>query len=125
MSRPAAVLWNGTADAVVIKSGSLGFAGAPEADRVRWISAFRRLLDGLHAPLQVVIDVEPGTDDEVHDASVLPVDLDDTRNADLLFVDEISRSSTAQRCAVSLVTDQAPASRLDPALRETGISVTS
>jgi hypothetical protein len=125
MSRPAAVLWNGTTDAVVIKSGSLGFAGASEADRVRWISAFRRLLDGLDAPLQVVIDVEAGTDEEVHDAFVLPVDLDDTRNADLLFVDEISRSSMAQRCAVSLVTDQAPASRLDQALREMGISFTS
>ena len=122
MARPPAVLWNGTTDAVVIRTGSLGFAGAPDADRVRWINAFRRLLDGLDAPLQVVIDVEPGAEEEAHDASARPIDLDDSRSADVLFVDQISRSPTAHRCAVSLVTTEASASRLEPALREMGIT---
>lgn len=122
MARPPAVLWNGTTDAVVIRTGSVGFAGAPDADRVRWINAFRRLLDGLDAPLQVVIDVEPGAEEEAHDASARPIDLDDSRSADVLFVDQISRSPTAHRCAVSLVTTEASASRLEPALREMGIT---
>src|ERR1700694_2211149 len=123
MSRPAAVLWNGTTDAFVIKSGSLGFAGAPEADRVRWINAFGRLLDGLDAPMQVVIAVEPGGEQMI-DQFVRPIDLDDTRSADTAFVDQISRSSTAHRCSVSLVTAEAQASRLEPPLREMAIGIT-
>jgi|ERR1700674_2968544 len=61
IDRPPAMLWNGDTDAVVITTGALGFAGASEADRARLINAFRRLLDGLDAPLQVLIEVEPGT----------------------------------------------------------------
>jgi hypothetical protein len=122
VSRAPAVLWDGATDAVVIRTGPIGFAGAPEADRVRWINAFRRLLDGLDAPMQVLIEVEPGSGEESVDPSAHPIDLDDTRSADMWFVDQVSRSPTAHRCAVSLVTAEAMAPRLAPALREMGIN---
>src|ERR1700730_13734812 len=117
-ARPPAVLWTGTGDSVVIRTNPMGFAGAPEADRVRWMNAFRRLLDGLDAPLQVAIDVEPGQGEEAHDASDNSVDLASARSADMSFVEQISRSTAAHRCAVSLVTDEAAAARLEPVLRE-------
>ena len=122
VSRPPAILWDGAIDAVLLSTSSLGFAGAPEDDRARWIYAFRRLLDGLDAPLQVVIEVEPGVGPEKLGTAVLPLDLTDTRSADLGFVDQVSRSPAANRWAVSFVTAEPQASRLAPALREMGIS---
>jgi conjugal transfer ATP-binding protein TraC len=123
--RAPGTLWDGTTDAAVIRTGPLGFAGAPEADRVRWIKAFRRLLDGLDAPLQVVIDIEPGSGPEAPDISAFPFDLKATRSADLSFVDRVARSQASHRCDVSLVSAEEQASRLEPALREIGISFTS
>jgi hypothetical protein len=80
----------------VIKTGSLGFAGAAEDDRVRHINSFRRLLDGLDGPLQVVIKVAPGpgTDMTSHPA---PLDFDDMRAADMSFVDQVSQLASAHR----------------------------
>jgi hypothetical protein len=125
VARAPAILWDGNSDAVVINTGPLGFAGASEADRVRWITAFRRLLDGLDSPMQVVIDIEPGSGPDEADTSELPLDGKDTRSADMGFVDQIARSPAAHRCAVSLVTAEAQARRLEPALREIGISFTT
>jgi hypothetical protein len=125
VARAPAILWAGATEAVVLRTDPIGFAGALEADRVRWINAFRRMLDGLDDPLQVVIEVEPGAGPEQPDGSVLPLDLDHTRSADLCFVDLVTRSPSAHRCVVSLVTAEAQASRLAPALREIGIGFTS
>ena len=125
VARAPAILWDGNSDAVVINTGPLGFAGAPEADRVRWITAFRRLLDGLDSPIQVVIDIEPGSGPDEADTSALLLDGKDTRSADIRFVDQIARSQAAHRCGVSLVTAQAQARRLEAALREIGISSTT
>src|SRR4029077_21137521 len=58
------LLWKSRDDTAVIAASDLGFAGAPEADRLRWLNGFRRLLDGLDSPLQVVISAEPGTQPE-------------------------------------------------------------
>jgi hypothetical protein len=122
VARAPAILWDGSSDAVVINTGPLGFAGAPEADRARWITAFRRLLDGLDAPVQVVIDIEPGSEPDEAGTPALPPDGTDTRGADMRFVDQIARSQSAHRCTVSLVTAEAQAPRLEAALREIGIS---
>lgn len=123
--RAPAVLWNGATKTTVIKTGPIGFAGATEADRVRWISAFRRLLDGLDSPLQVLIDVEPGAGPADPDVSALPIDPHDTRSADMYFVDRIARLPTAHRCVVSLVTPEAQQARLAAALGDIGLTFTS
>ena len=44
-ARPPEVMWYAKPDVAVIRTGSLGFAGAVESDRQRWLSSFRRLLD--------------------------------------------------------------------------------
>ena len=121
-TRSPAILWDGHTDNVVIRTGSLGFSGAPEADRVRWINSFRRLLDSLDAPLQVVIEKSPGTGLHVPDLAEHAPGMVETRSADLGFVDQISESQDAHRCEVSLVTTEAQAARLGSGLREMGIT---
>ena len=60
--RNAAACWRGNPDLVITEAGSIGFADAAEDDRVRWLNAFRSLLDGLDDSLQVVIHTRPGPD---------------------------------------------------------------
>ena len=122
VGRPPAVLWGGDSDSIVLTTDPLGFAGAAAADRVRWLHAFRRLLDGLDAPLQVLIDVIPGAGPDMYDDGPAPLDFDDMRDADMLFVDQVSRSPSAHRFVASLITGSRQASRLEAALREMGIS---
>jgi hypothetical protein len=107
---------------VVTRTGPLGFSAAPEADRVRCVNSFRRLLDGLEAPLQVVIEVEPGTGQDNAGIPVHPKGMVETRGADLSFVEQVSESPDAHRRSVSLVTTEAQAARLVPGLREMGIA---
>jgi len=109
-----------TAEIAVIKTGSLGFEGAGEADRARWISSFRRLLDGLDSPLQILIEVAPGAGDE-SSASVTPQDFDEMRGADLAFVDRLAQSTSAHRFATFLITSKAQSRRIEPALHELGV----
>jgi hypothetical protein len=101
----------------LIKTGSLGFAGAADSDRARWLNSFRRLLDGLDSPMQVLIEVEPGPGSE-GSPHVSPTDFDDMRGADLAFVDYLTQSPSAHRFATTLITSKAQAKRLEPALRE-------
>ena len=104
----------------VIKTGSLGFAGAAEDDRLRYLNSFRRLLDGLDGPLQVVIEVVPGSGTEIS-SPVTPLDFDDMRAADMSFVSHISHSPSAHRFVTSLITPASNFKRLEPALREIGV----
>src|SRR5205807_4849400 len=46
--------------AAVIATGSVGYLDAAREDQERWVSGFRSLLDGLDAPLQVLVDFVPG-----------------------------------------------------------------
>ena len=125
VARAPEVLWDGATDALVIRTTSIGFSGAQDADRLRWITAFRRMLDGLEVPLQVVIDVEPGTGPANLTASCLPNDMGEMRAADVSFVDQLARSPLAHRHRVTLVTTEGEACRLMPALREMGINTTA
>lgn len=121
-ARPPATLWDGACDAlVVVETASIGFASASDGDRLRWVSAFRRLLDGLDAPLQVFISAQPGCDQSVDGPGIMPVDFADMRGADLAFADQLARSRSARRLATSLVTTEAQASRLCGALGEMGV----
>ena len=121
VSRAPAPLWKGAPGTAVIKTGSLGFAGAAEGDRSRWINSFRRLLDGLDGPLQVLIEVIPGAGhaDPEHTS---PVDFDDMRAADMSFVDQVAHTPSAHRFETSLVTSEVNAQHLEPALREIGVA---
>jgi Helicase HerA, central domain len=120
VSRAPELLWKAGRGMAVIKTGSLGFAGAEEADRMRSINSFRRLLDGLDGPLQVLIEVIPGSGSP-DDARASPSDFDDMRGADMWFVDQLSQSSTAHRLETSLITSEPHAKRLEPALLEIGV----
>ena len=119
--RAPAVLFKGAPDVAVIRTGSLGFAGAAEGDRMRWINSFRRLLDGLDGPLQVLVEVVTGAGSSSSDQAS-PVDFDDMRGADVSFVDRLARSPSAHRFETSLITSRVHASRLEPALHELGVT---
>src|ERR1700687_4661948 len=118
--RAPEVLWKAEPGMTVIKTGSIGFAGAAEADRMRWINSFRRMLDGLDGPIQVLIQVSPGAG-SVAEARASPVDFDDMRGADMSFVDQLAQSSTAHRLETSLITSETHAKRMEPALQEIGV----
>jgi hypothetical protein len=118
-------VWSGRLDAVAIRTSPIGFAGATDADRLRWIHGFRRLLDGVDTPIQCVVRVESGSGPDVSSMAQIALDLSQTRNADIAFVDEVSRAHSAQRTHVFLVTAQAQATRVDAALREMGIKFTT
>src|SRR5258708_38317398 len=94
-ARGPSVLWQGASDAAQIATHSLGFDGATEADRTRLLNAFRRLLDGLDAPLQVVIESDPGCGVDAAANAPQPRDFDEMRGADLWFVEHIAQSLSA------------------------------
>lgn len=123
VAQPPSVLWKDDAEVAVLKTGPLGFAGATDADQARWLNGFRRLLDGLDAPLQVLIEIEPGAGSELMGDPPVPIDFDDMRSADMWFVDEIVHSQSAQRQVTSLITTRNQAPRVEAALREIGVSV--
>ena len=120
VGRPPAVLWTGARGMAVIKTGSFGFAGAAEGDRMRYLNSFRRLLDGLDGPLQVVIEVAPGSGNDMG-GQVTPIDFDDMRAADMSFVDHVAQSPTAHRFGTSLITPEVQVKRLEPPLQEIGV----
>jgi hypothetical protein len=119
-SRAPAILFDGVPDVAVICTGSLGFAGATESDRARWINSFRRLLDGLDTPLQILIQVTPG-DGTPGSALAMPLDFDDMRGADISFVDQVAASTSAHRFDTSLVASEAQARHLSGPLEEIGV----
>jgi hypothetical protein len=122
VARASSILWNGAATATVIQTGHLGLAGATEADRARWLNSFRRMLDALDGPLQVLIETDPGSGTEDAAQPSLPTDYADMLNADLRFVDHLMQAKSAHRRRVSLVVAPAQAARLEAALRELGVT---
>ena len=119
--RQPGLLWKVADEIAVISAGDLGFAGAPEPDRLRWMNGFRRLLDGLDSPLQVVISSEPGTKPAVLEAYPVPCDFDEMRAADLWFADRISDLQTTSHRTVFFATDRLHVERLESALRDLGV----
>src|SRR3979490_1268014 len=89
VSRAPTTLWKGPSGTAMIKTGSLGFAGAEVGDRARWINSFRRLLDGLDRPIQVLIEAIPGSGTASLAQQPSPADFDDMRGADRHFVDTL------------------------------------
>ena len=122
--REPAVLWTGADDIVVFETGDLGFAGASEVDRARWLNGFRRLLDGLESPLQVLIDITPGTADAIPELHPTPIDFDEMRAADQWFVDQVAGLKTSAGRAVRIVTRLPDGGRLQNALADLGVNAT-
>ena len=122
-SRAPSVLWSGGQDVAVIRAGHVGFADASEADRSQWLNGFRRLLDGLDTPLQVIIDLAAGSEPSLDPEPQSPADFDDMRGADLSFADQLMALQTSTRRRVTLVVAVAHAVRLEQALRDIGVNV--
>src|SRR5260370_3369262 len=120
-ARGPSVLRPDTSDVVQIATNPIGFDGATESDRLRWLNAFRRLLDGLDAPLQVLIESEPGCGVDTTAVPPQPRDFDDMRCTDLWFVDQLAHSPSAHRRVTSVVTAKGHSPRLETALRESGV----
>jgi len=119
--RRAELLWKYRNDIAMIAAGDLGFAGAPETDRLRWLNGFRRLLDGLDSPLQVVISASPGTQPDTAEAHPVPRDFDEMRAADIWFADRVGNLETTSHRSVTFATDRLHSARLESALRDIGV----
>src|SRR6266851_404355 len=117
LSRPPSVLWKGPPTKTLLNTGSFGFAGAADADRMRWINSFRHMLDGLDGPMQVLIEAVPGSGTD-SSAQASPIDFDEMRGADVAFVDQVAQSPSSHRFETALITSEAQARRLELVLRE-------
>jgi uncharacterized protein DUF87 len=113
--------WSADAGLAVIETGSIGFAGAAEDDRRRWLNSFRRIVDGLDGPLQVVITVTPGPDEQTDTPASFPATFDDMRGADLAFAHDIRQSTASHRFSTALITHQKHAAGLTSVLAEMGV----
>ena len=106
----------------MVTTTPLGFAGAAEDDRRRWLNGFRRLLDALDAPLQVLVQVRPGSDDETVDECRMPAHFSDMRGADLSFVARVAAHASSHVFTTSFITTPREAERIATALRDVGIA---
>jgi hypothetical protein len=109
--------------AAVLVSEAIGYLDAAEEDRRRWIAGFRTLLDGLDAPLQVLVELVPGSTEAapgVPAAVELPPPAE-RRALDLAFANALRASPAAQRRDVSVATPPAAAGGLERSLRELGV----
>ena len=64
-AKPARQLLEEVPEVVVFRAEGIGYLGAVGDDQVRWSSGFRRLLDALGGPLQVVLRFRPRDSDGV------------------------------------------------------------
>jgi KaiC/GvpD/RAD55 family RecA-like ATPase len=120
--RMPSVFWDGAAECAFVSTGSLGFSDASADDRARWTGAFRRLLDALDKPLQVVIEVSPGQEPEAGALMQMPSEFADMRGADMCFVEHLARSKSAHQFSSTFVTTEEQAPRLESAFREMGLA---
>ena len=105
----------------VIETAPIGFAGAAEDERRRWLNGFRRLIDALDSPLQAVIEVTPGPDDEPSADTSPPKTFDAMRARDLDFVATVRNQGTAHVIRTTLAIADRHAARVRTALAEMGI----
>jgi conjugal transfer ATP-binding protein TraC len=113
---------------VLLATGALGYLDAADDDRRRWIRGFRALLDGLSAPLQVLIRcsgrprplIEQDADQQ-KPSTTEPPPPGDRRRLDLEFARSLRRSPDAQRRDVLLATPPSGALSLERALTGLGL----
>jgi hypothetical protein len=119
--REPATCWTAEGGLTLIDTGSIGFAGAAEDDRRRWLNSFRRMVDGLDGPLQVVITVTPGPDEQSDAHASFPATFDDMRGADLAFAQVIRQSTASHSFRTALSAPEKQIARLTSALAEMGV----
>jgi len=119
--REAAEISGEASGLTVLETTAIGFAGNAEDDRRRWLTAFRRLLDGLDSALQVVVEVVPGAEEGVATSTRVPRAFEDMRGADLAFASALNRSRSAHSITTRLVIADRHAARLKAALGEMGV----
>src|SRR5499427_3434894 len=110
--------------AAVLATGAIGYVDAAEDDRRRWIAGFRALLDGLDAPLQVLVDFLPGAGDREPRQTPAGEELPAPplrRGLDLAFAQSLRESRSAQRRDVHLATTPSAVDGLERALRDLGV----
>jgi len=107
--------WPASAAAVALGVGPLGYAGASDEDQQRWSEAFRRLLDGLDSPLQILIRSQPGTGRR----APAPTGAS-RRELDLEYVAELDSSPDSLRRSLSMVTAPPAEAALRRALADVG-----
>jgi len=108
---------------LVFEVAPLGFRDANEADQARWAAGYRRLLDRLRGPLQVVLQTQPG-----HGAALAPAGPQphqSARQGDLAFVAEIDSRGDTEHQRLWFVTPEPAAQDLEVGLRELGATVRS
>jgi conjugal transfer ATP-binding protein TraC len=99
----------------VLTADSLGYRGASDQDQQRWLTAFRRLLDGLDGPLEIVLRSQPGPGGVQE-----PLPTATRRDLDLQHLRELERSPESQRHSIRFVVPAANLSALRSALLELG-----
>lgn len=112
-------------DAQVLTTGSIGFLDAAAEDRERWSRGFRQLLDGLDAPLQVIVEVAVGAGagelSATHPSDPARLTPGERRALDVAHAATLAALPSAHRRTVSLVTTPAAAALVERALRLVGI----
>ena len=99
-----------------ILTGALGYLGAAEDDRGRWLAGFRQLVDGLDRPLQTVLRFTPGRGGAPSELSAA-----DPRSQDLQFAEWLRNQPSAQARTVTLITPTAAAASVVAALGRAGV----
>ena len=128
-ARPVRALLPKAPPRVRITTGSIGFLDATDDDRRRWMRGFRTLLDGLDAPLQVLVHVlvyggagPSASDGGARDRDGGSVPAPALRRAlDLEHARRLREGPDAQRRTVTLVTTAEAAKIVERALVAFGL----
>jgi hypothetical protein len=121
--RPARALGAPPGPVSVLACGAIGYVDAAEDDCRHWIAGFRSLLDGLDAPVQVLVDFVPGSARPAAGGRPAAGSPPPSRRraADLAFVRALRDSPAALRRDVRFATSPAAAGGLEHALRAMGV----
>lgn len=103
---------------VVLAVAPLGYSGASDDDQQRWVDAFRRLLDGLDAPLQIVLRSQPGSASRVDLAPGAG-----RRGEELRFLADLDSSPDSLHRSVQMVCERGAAPSLRRALQDLDVGV--
>lgn len=100
-----------------VATGALGYLGASEDDRTRWLASFRELLDGLDAPIQVTTTFRPGSG-----TSAAPSPAGATpQKHDRQFARWLADQPSAQRRSVTVTCSETALEGLQSSIQRIGI----
>jgi conjugal transfer ATP-binding protein TraC len=103
-------------------ASGVGYLGAREEDQAHWIGAFRRFLDGLSGPLQVVMRFRPGVGAGEPADPWLPAP-DQMRGRDLDFARRLASAREAQRREIEIVSSGTAVDAVTELVNDLGLTV--